>query len=49
MTSDFNDYNFIDIVNKEARGIYEKCDLYETKNISGKSIVTQKGTHADKD
>ena len=32
MTSDFTDYNFIDIVNKEARGIYEKCDG-ETKKI----------------
>jgi hypothetical protein len=31
MTSDFTDYNFIDIVNKEARGIYEKYDLGETR------------------
>lgn len=45
MTSDFTEYNFIDIVNKEARGIYESCDLGETKDISGEYIVTQKGTH----
>jgi hypothetical protein len=49
MTSDFTEYNFIDIVNKEARGIYENCDLGETKGISGEYIVTQKGTLADND
>ena len=35
MTSNFTDYNFIDIVNKETRGTYEKCDLGETKDILG--------------
>ena len=42
MTSAFTDYNFIDIVNKEARGIYEKCDLGETKDILDEFIITQK-------
>ena len=49
MTSDFTEYNFIDIVNKEARGIYESCDFGETKDISGEYIVTQKGTRGDND
>jgi hypothetical protein len=49
MTRDFTEYNFIDIVNKEARGIYESCYLGETKDISGEYIVTQKGTRADND
>ena len=41
MTSNFTDYNFIDIVNKETRGTYEKCDLGETKDILGEYIITQ--------
>ncbi|HJU59373.1 MAG TPA: hypothetical protein VJ583_06465 [Nitrososphaeraceae archaeon] len=49
MTSDFTEFNFIDIVNKEARGFYETCDLGETKDISGKYIVSQKWTRADND
>jgi hypothetical protein len=49
MTNDSSDYNFIDIVNKEARGIYETCDLGETKNMSGEYIITQKGTHVNND
>ena len=47
MTSDFTEFNFIDIVNKKARGFYETCDLGETKGISGEYIVTQKGSRAD--
>ncbi len=42
MTSDFTEFNFIDIVNKEARGFYETCDLGETKDISGEYIVTKR-------
>jgi|GEM_PF-1283294 len=49
MISDFTDYNFIDIVNKEARGIYENCDLGETKNILGEYIITRKRTLVNND
>ena|SRR5688572_9986359 len=49
MINDFTDYNFIDIVNKEARGIYENCDLGETKNILGEYIITRKGTRVNND
>ncbi|HSF49452.1 MAG TPA: hypothetical protein VLA74_01720 [Nitrososphaeraceae archaeon] len=39
-----NDYNFEEIVKKEARGLGDDTDFGEVQEILGEHIITQKGT-----